>query len=663
MAEVRQTEGRESPQGVRARTFAIGIVCVIIVCLIVGYGELVASRGGSIDAILLGANHMPPAAIGVLIIILFGNALLMRINPLLRLRPGELAIIYFMMVCAALLSSFGLLTQLLPNLIAVNYFADSTNNWRTTFFQHIKPWLVPWDPKGPEKQFVSRGFYEGLHLGEALPWRRWIVPLAAWTLFAFLFFFLSACIATLVRRRWADGERLTFPLVQLPLEMVSEKPGDRFLRNKLMWLGLAVPVFVHSLNGLHRIIPNVPELRMFLTLGEFLVNKPWSDMTFTPIVVSFSVVGFSYLLPLDVSFSFWFFLLFSRLQDVIGSSLGYTFVGMPLYPTRAYHAYQAVGAFFAIVISMLVLGKSHWRLVLRRVFRRSEEVPDADEFMSYRAAFWGGAVSFALMVVWLVAAGMNPFVALFMLGVFVFVVVLVMSRCVSEVGLLMLQPVFLPADVWAIFAPKAALGAANLAPLALVTAVFMRDPRTLMPSFLDAMKMADGVGVRKRSFAFGMAVAVGVGLLAAYVIQLKIIYHYGGLLLNTWFFRSPPMYFNDAATVLIWPDRWRILAPSWFAVGAVFTFFLYAMRSRFWWWPFHPLGYAMGTAWPAMVYWVAFLTGWLLKSLILRYGGAPGYRLFRPFFLGLIFGEFVAAIIWAMLTALLHISGPMIPIS
>jgi DNA mismatch repair protein MutS len=35
-------------------------------------------------------------------------------------------------------------------------------------------------PHGPEKQFVSRGFYEGLHFGEAFPWRAWVTPLAAW---------------------------------------------------------------------------------------------------------------------------------------------------------------------------------------------------------------------------------------------------------------------------------------------------------------------------------------------------------------------------------------------------------------------------------------------------------------------------------------------------
>jgi len=654
----------KSPSGVRARTYALGVVCVVLVVLIVGYGELVASRGGSIDAILLGASHMPPSAIGVLIILLFGNGILRRINPVLRLRSGELAVIYFMMVCGALLASFGLTAELLPNLVGVNYYANPSNGWVTTFFPHIKSWLVPWDPHGPERQFVARAFYEGLHFGEAIPWAAWLVPLAAWTAFAFLFFFLSACLATLVRKQWVDGERLTFPLVQLPLEMVSEKPGDRFLENKLMWLGLAIPILLHTVNGLHKMYPAVPELRIFFWFSEFLVDRPWRDMMWTPVVVSISVIGFSYLLPLEVSFSFWFFLLLSRFQDVMGSWLGYTFINMPLYPAREYIGYQSVGAFVAIVVSTLWLGRSHWRRVLARALTSTRDRPDTDEFMSYRTAFWGGIVSFALMIVWLSAAGVSAPVAAFMLGTFIFVLVLVLSRCVSEVGLLMLQPVFRPMDVWAVFTTRASLGVANLAPLAFVNAIVMRDPRTLMPSFLDAMKTADGVGVRKKTFALGIAMAIVVGVLAAYLIELYIIYHRGGLQLNSWFFlANPPLYWNEAKAILDGPKKFDIIGPSWFTVGAAFTFFLYAMRTRFWWWPFHPLGYAMGAAWPGMVYWSSFLVGWACKSLILRYGGVRGYRLFRPFFLGLIFGEFIAAIIWAIIVAWLRVSGPMIPIS
>ena len=664
---------------VRLRAYVLGIFAVVGVCIIVAFSELIASRGGSIDAILLGATHMPPGAICVLIVLLIANSLVRKISKNLRLNSAELAVIYFMLVCAALISSFGLMTQLLPNLIGINYFANPQDHlWQNLFYKHIHSWLVPWDPQGPERQWVSVRFYEGLRVGERVPWHLWIRPIVAWFVFAFLLFFMMACVATLFRRQWVDNEKLTFPLVQLPMELVNEESSHSFVRSKAMWLGFAIPLVIHSLNGLHKSIPNVPQIPTWLMLNQFFVSKPWTEMIVTFLVLSFSIIGFAYLLPLDVSFSMWFFLLFFRFQDFIALSLGYHLDQAPLYAgTRFYQAYQSTGAFVAIAISLFWLARPHFKLVARRVFRslggpnpldsnhKEHDAIDSDEYMRYRTAFWGGLIAFLLMMVWLKAAGMNPLVAAFMVGSFVLVVMLVLTRFVSEVGLLMLQPVFRPLDLWAVAAPKAALGAQNLTVLAFLNGIFMRDPRNVMPAFMDSMKGADMVRARKQKVAIGVAFAIVLAAMVAFAIQLHIIYKYGGLRLNSWFFMAnPQLYFGESTGILLRKvPYFDYRAPLWFTVGLMFTFFLYAMRARFWWWPFHPLGYAIGCAWPAIVYWSSFFVGWLAKSLILRYGGATTYRNFRPFFLGLILGEFATGIIWALLSGLLGIASPAVPIT
>lgn len=663
--ECRQPGVRHSG-AVRLRTYLLGIAAVGLVCWVVAYGELVASRGGSIDAILLGATHMPPGAIGVLIVLLFANALVARLSGRLRLRSAELAVIYFMLVCAALISSFGLAGQLLPNLVGINYFANPQDHiWRDTFYRHIPSWLVPWDPGGPEGQPVARQFYEGLGLGQTVPWLDWLVPMAAWMVFAFLLFFLMACVATVFRRQWVDNEKLTFPLVQLPMEMVGEDASRSFLGSRAMWLGFAVPFVIHWLNGLHRSFPNVPELPSYLVINQFFVSRPWNEMMTTFLVLSFSIIGFAYLLPLDVSFSMWFFLLFFRAQDLVALYLGHRLDVAPLYGgSRYYQAYQSTGAFVAVAVMMFWLARPHLRLVRQRVFGKAGPGIDRDEYTSYRFAFWGGIVAFLVMLVWLKAAGMSAWVAAFMLGTFILVVMLVLTRCVAEVGLLMLQPAFRPLDLWAVFAPKAALGAQNLTILCFLNGIFMRDPRTLMPAFMDSMKGADAVKARRRSMAVGALIAVVVGAVVAIALQLPIIYSRGGIRLNSWFFMANPrLYFNESYTILSGAVPFDYRAPIWFGIGAAFTFFLYAMRARFWWWPFHPLGYAIGCAWPAVVYWSSFFVGWMAKSLILRYGGARCHRSFRPFFLGLIFGEFAAAIVWALLTGLFGLLSPAIPIT
>jgi hypothetical protein len=51
------------------------------------------------------------------------------------------------------------------------------------------------------------------------------------------------------------------------------------------------------------------------------------------------------------------------------------------------------------------------------------------------------------------------------------------------------------------------------------------------------------------------------------------------------------------------------------------------------------------------------MAGWLLKILLVRFGGARLYRLARPLFMGLIIGEVLAAIFWAIVPGWLALCG------
>lgn len=657
--------GEKTPiESVRGRAFVIGIIFVVIVCAIVSYSELVASRGGSVDSVLLGASQMPPAAIGMLLALVISNLLAKKIAPRLRLRQAELAAVYIMTACGAVISSFGLTSQLLPALAGGNYFANSQNNWRQNIFQYLPKWMVPFDPAGPDMQEVTRTYYEGLSYGQKIPWGNWLVPLIAWTIFVFLLFFLMACMATLLRKQWVDNEKLAFPLVQLPVEMTSE---GSFLEGKgktLMWIGALIPFLVHGMNGLHNIAPNLPQIPTAIVLNQYVVTKPWTDMIYTPITITFSVLGFAYLLPLDVCFSMWFFPLFFRGQDLIGSFLGYQFDGMALYPTRFYTGYQTAGAAVAVCLSIVWFARPHLKLIWQRIQTKQNSDIDANEIMSYRTAVWGGAISFMLLVAWCNAAGMDLLISLFIMFTFVFIIVILMSRCVAEIGLLMAQGSFRPIDLWAVGASRSSLGITNLAPLAILSASFIRDPRTLMPLFMDGMKLSDGAKLHRSKLGIGIAIAVPIAVITAYVLNLMVSYKYGAISLNTWFYQSlPQIHLIEVNQIMQSRLGFDYRAPVWFGVGLIFTSFLYFMRSRFWWWPFHPLGYAAGTWWPLTIWWSVFFVGWLIKSRVIRYGGIKLFLLLRPFFLGLIFGEFFTAFMWAMLKALFGWSPPSIPLT
>ena len=85
----------------------------------------------------------------------------------------------------------------------------------------------------------------------------------------------------------------------------------------------------------------------------------------------------------------------------------------------------------------------------------------------------------------------------------------------------------------------------------------------------------------------------------------------------------------DPAKVAVW------------AVGGLGAGLLTLLRSRWSWWPFHPLGLAFQATTGLRVYAFGMFLTWAFKYMVLRYGGIPLYRRCQPFFLGLIVGYIV----------------------
>ena len=107
------------------------------------------------------------------------------------------------------------------------------------------------------------------------------------------------------------------------------------------------------------------------------------------------------------------------------------------------------------------------------------------------------------------------------------------------------------------------------------------------------------------------------------------------------------------------PYDW--IAPAFFGVGAVVTVVLATLRSLYWWWPLHPLGYALSASWSLIVFWFPILIAWAIKAPLLQYTGVRGYRRFRPFFLGMVFGEFSMAVFWTGVSWLTKVRAPTFP--
>jgi hypothetical protein len=89
--------------------------------------------------------------------------------------------------------------------------------------------------------------------------------------------------------------------------------------------------------------------------------------------------------------------------------------------------------------------------------------------------------------------------------------------------------------------------------------------------------------------------------------------------------------------------------------GFLFSLFLLVMRLRFLGWPFHPIGFAISSSWSINLVWTCLFISWLVKLLMIRYGGLKLYRQALPFFLGLILGDCLVGSMWALIGIALRI--------
>jgi len=401
----------------------------------------------------MACSHLPMAPLlAFMFLITIANTALNRLFPSESLTHAEVMTVYIIMLVGALIPSFGLAAYLIPTLVGANYFASPENRWDSIFFTYIKPWLVPFDPAGGPKQPAVKQFYEGIHSYEAIPWGIWLKPLLAWSVFAFVLFFVWICLATILRRQWVDREKLAFPLVQLPMDMAGTDSvptaGNAFFRNRLMWAGFAIPVLIHSLNSLHLYFPVVPSLTINLPLNQYFPSRPWSAMGPFMIWTHFSVIGFSFLLSADLSFSLWFFFVFFKIQEVVASAMGMETSYVPNYPVQAFAAHQMLGGFMVFFGYMLYLSRRQIREVIQKAFSGDDSIEDANEPISYRAALLGLIFGTLFLSGWCTAAGMSFPTALLSFLIF-YMIAITLARFVAEGGLLFIQAPFRPTDLMA----------------------------------------------------------------------------------------------------------------------------------------------------------------------------------------------------------------------
>lgn len=453
--------------------------------------------------------------------------------------------------------------------------------------------------------------------------------------------FAMICINSLMRGAWNERERLTFPLIQLPVAMAEGGGGGGMWRSRHMWIAFGVMFAIDMMNGLNYLYPNLPAIPVkdLFYIDRAFKEPPLSNIGDFRISIYPFMAAIGLFMPSDLLLSFVVFFLLRKVTHVALASQGIpqsTFSGTAIAPGPPYFDEQTWGAVIAMFLGALWVSRDYLREVWRdiRSGRRAE-----DGGVKHRWAFVGLVVSYAVMVGYGIVGGLPPLYMIPYVGLFLMFSI-VLTRIRAQLG-----P---PTHEFAFFGTNSIMHrflgnkwltnpqATWVAQVFLVmNRIYRNHP---MPYQLEAMKMGQLERLNQKRMFLTITAATVVGFFLAYFFLQVRAYRTGGI---GW---------TDAVGYLenILRDR---RGPD--VVGIVMTIFGFAVvmvldmvRFKFPGFPLHPAGYVLSMNFGVDYYWFGLLIALFVKNFVQRYYGLRGYDKLRSVALGILVAEYAAETIW-----------------
>ena len=632
------------PQKIAKRAVLIAVILIIANSYWIAYVEMIWHTAH------LTIVALPVNVIFALLILTWVNHIMRKIWPKGALGQRDLLVIYAMLAVGSAFSGHDCMPRLMGLMPHAFRYATPENDWEAIFFRHLPRWLVVDDPIAVRDFYEGEtSFFTGRYLGS------WIIPILAWSFAIFLLLLIFLFITMLLRKQWVEQERLSYPIIQIPLEITRES-GRSIFGNRLLWIGFAIAAGIDIINGLHYFYPAVPEIPVKkYDLNQYLTNKPWNAIGSTPLRFYPFLTGLAFLLPLDLSFSCAFFYVFGKAQRVLGSTAGLHYIrGFP------FHGEQGTGALLALVAVALWGSRRHLAHVFASLFRARRTEEDAREPLPYRGTILGLFLCILLLMGFCVKIGMSVWAFAVFLTIYLTVVIGV-TRMRAEMG----PPIHAIGYVTPQYIIVSLLGtrrvaAGNLTALSLMNwlsgssyAAFRTHP---MPHQLEAFKIADRVGISNRTMLVVLVIACMVGIQSSLWLYPYVIYKEGVAGASEQILAGGTETYTFLANWLTnpQPSNWTNIM----VMGAAFVLNMgmMFMRTRFLWFPLHPAGYVIGVA-PGTIdnYWFTLLICTVIKALLLKHGGIRAYRRAIPFFIGMVLGQALIGCFWPLLSMVFRI--------
>ena len=587
-----------------------------------------------------------PAILTLLFNVIFILFFLVVINyplkqyfPQIAFHQGELLTIYIMLCAATALNGYDMMQCLVSLIGTGTWYATPENEWTELFGHYLPNWLVIKD------RSILLPFYEGetsLYVTKYI--RGWGLPIASWTLFVMALIFVMVCINVLLRKQWIENERLAYPIAELPFDMTVEETS-KFFSNRALWLGIAVAGGISLLNGFSYLYPIIPRIPIWVTsLNRYFTSKPWNAIYSMNITLYPFVIGLGFIMPLDLVFSYWAFYLFWQAQRVMGSYAG--IANLPGFP---YPMAQVRGVWIGLLLFALWAGRKHFASVFKKAFT-GRGIDDSNEPMTYRNALIGIVFGMAFILGFCYLAGFSLWMAISFFFIY-FALSTAITRIRAELGppahdMYGSGPDYILTTMFG----TRRIGQQNLTVMTLFYWINRESYRAHpMPHQLEGFKLADRVGMRGNRVIVAILLATFIGAISCFWAFLHAGYKLGTearLYRTTWFAREG---YNILASRITHPTGVEYTDLLFMGIGFIFTVTILLIRTRFLWWPLHPVGYAVTGWWIIGRLWFPLLISSIVKWAALKLGGVRAYRRMMPFFLGLILGDFVVGSFWSIL--------------
>ncbi|MCZ7646580.1 MAG: hypothetical protein M5U26_15050 [Planctomycetota bacterium] len=669
------------------RGWAVGVLSVAALCKIIPVTDYV------LCGTRMTLNVLPFSAIfAVFGLVLLCNLLVWAFRGPLKLTRQDIVLVFCMTMVANHLPGHGFMSYLAAETTGVYYYAAPENQWDQLVHPHIPEGFAPRDPEDPHSAEPRpiEWLYTGLPKGQEIPWGAWLGPYARWAVMMLALYGLLFAVCGLLRRQWSEHEKLPFPLAQVPDEILAgtgsaDPRRTSFMRDSLAWWGVGLVFALQSWNAMQDYWPTWPEipLRNQSFGWEYLTEPPLRHLNPVWFVIYPSIIGLTFLISTEISFSLWFFYLLLKLGvliAVMSFGMGQSHQEF-MYSTKGWQGTfinQGTGALIAMVLAGVWMARGHLKHSLRQALGLEEGGGDAGEEGLSPRALWGLlACCFAGLVAWLVWFQVALPYALLAVTILIVLTTGVM-RLISEGGIFYSQVMTSPIEMSTLLAPPATMGAASFVPLSMWSRIAVFDYYRLAPTIplITAMQVGTMAAVKRRPLYLGLLVSVVLTLVLGFFGFFSSVYRAeGGGNQAGWVFQAFPRgefgaiakrvssvasYEKKAAALAA--DGKRMpnsevpevalrdgTALSWIAAGMAMMFLFVLLRTRVFWWP-HPIGYVVWTGQRAIsLMWFSFLIGWLIKVCIVKYGGLAVYQRWKRFFVGMIAGEAVAAIFWTAL--------------